>query len=244
MEQTLPDALRRLGTIAAPAIELFDQLPDVPFWIKDTEGRFRWVNTAMVLLNGRRTRDEVIGQTDSTFSEATRASQFLHDDARVLAGQRVIGRIELIVFNHIGRWYTTSKLPLQDARSRVVGTVGLAVPHREGGQGIDEGGALAAAMTFISRNYREPLTNTRIAKACGMSVRAFERQFRNSYDCTPHTYVRHLRVRLSCEALVYSNRSLTDIAEEHGFSDQSHFTKEFHNTMAMTPRAYRARYRP
>jgi AraC-like DNA-binding protein len=50
-------------------------------------------------------------------------------------------------------------------------------------------------------------------------------------------------VRLSCKALGQTGKSLATIAEEHGFADQSHFTKEFRRMMKETPRAYRKRFR-
>ena len=241
-EPTLPEELGILGVITSPAIELFDQFPDALFWIKDTGGKFRWVNTAMYLLNGCASRREMLGKTDPDYSEGSRANQFQHDDAKALAGDPVAGRIELIVFNHIGRWFVTTKLPLRDASDRIVATAGVAVPmqHREGEENCTT--ALAAAMHFIGQHYREHLTNVKISRACGMSVRAFERQFREAYNCSPHAYIRQLRVRLSCQTLVFSKHSLASVAAEYGFSDQSHFTREFRLTMGMTPRTYRMKY--
>ena len=240
-EPTLDSELKSLGAITTPTIRLFDQFPDALFWIKDTQGEFRWVNRAMFLLNGCGSRREMLGKKDPDYSEDSRASQFQHDDAKALAGEPVVGRIELIVFNHIGRWFVTTKLPLCDARGRIVGTAGVAVPMQQ--KELEGGGAsLAAAMHFIGRHFREHLTNGTIAQACGMSVRAFERQFREAYNCSPHAYIRQLRVRLSCQTLVFSKHSLASVAAEYGFSDQSHFTREFRLTMGMTPRTYRMKY--
>ena len=47
---------------------------------------------------------------------------------------------------------------------------------------------------------------------------------------------------MSCHALVFTTKSLAEIATEFGFSDQSHFTKEFRRLMSETPRQYRLRY--
>jgi AraC family transcriptional regulator len=46
---------------------------------------------------------------------------------------------------------------------------------------------------------------------------------------------------MSCSALVFSKKSLAEVAHEFGFADQSHFTKEFRRLMQETPRAYRER---
>ncbi len=67
------------------------------------------------------------------------------------------------------------------------------------------------------------------------------RQFRATYHSSPHDYVRQIRVRMSCSALVFSKKTLAEVANEFGFADQSHFTKEFRRIMGETPRAYRSR---
>jgi AraC-like DNA-binding protein len=242
-EPDLASELRAMGVGVTPAIELFDQLPDVLFWIKDADFRFRWVNKALVLFNGRNSRWDLLGSTDRDFSDESRVNQFYHDDRKALQGDPVVGRVELVVFNHMGRWYSTTKLPLRDQQERIVGTIGIAVPLQHQ-KADDPGGApLAIAMNYIGQHYPESLTNRKIAKACGLSLRVFQRQFVEAYHCTPHAYVRQLRVRLSCQALVFTDRLLSAIAEEHGFSDKSHFSRAFRDTMGMTPREYRTRYR-
>jgi len=69
--------------------------------------------------------------------------------------------------------------------------------------------------------------NDALAKMCGLSLRAFERHFQATYRTSPHDYVRQMRVRMSCDALVHSLKTLAEVAFEYGFSDQSHFTREF-----------------
>ena len=65
-----------------------------------------------------------------------------------------------------------------------------------------------------------------------------------AYGLTPHNYIRNVRVRLSCHALVFSPKRLSEIAMNFGFADQSHFTNEFHRLMGETPGAYRQRFKP
>ena len=102
---------------------------------------------------------------------------------------------------------------------------------------------LAPAMAFIKEHYHEPVSIRAMAQTCGLSLGSFHRQFRDTYLCTPHTYVRQLRVRMSCHALVFSRRPIAAVAAECGFSDQSHFTKEFRRIMGETPRNYRRQHR-
>lgn len=243
--------LQRIGALAPEVIELFDYLEDTPLWMKDEAGRYEWANVAFLLNFGVKTRAEIIGRTDYDFCSDALANQYRIDDERVLRGERILSRVELVGrFDHTARWCVTSKVPLRDAKGKIVGTAGVTRPltPREGdpapvaAPAAPVGSPLSVAIRFISQNYADRITNEDLAKACGLSVRAFERQFQAAYNTSPHDYLRQLRVRMSCSALVFSRKSLAEVATEFGFADQSHFTKEFRKFIAETPRAYRARY--
>ncbi len=242
--------LSRIGAQAPEVIELFDYLEDTPLWMKDEAGHYEWANVAFLLNFGVKSRAEIIGRTDYDFCSEVLANQYRIDDERVLRGERILSRVELVGrFNHTARWCVTSKVPLRDVKGRIVGTAGVTRPvnHPDAlGTGPAPaaalGSPLSVAIRFISQNFADRITNEDLAKACGLSVRAFERQFQAAYNVSPHDYLRQLRVRMSCSALVFSRKSLAEVATEFGFADQSHFTKEFRKFMAETPRAYRTRY--
>jgi len=242
-ETTLEIAAQTLGARTDLVLELFDYLKDVLFWIKDRKGTFRWVNTTLMVHMGRSNRDQIIGRTAFDLFEPYLANQYQMDDAQVLRGRPITSRVEMIVFHHTPRWLVTSKLPLRSASGRIVGTAGVATMAAEEGSRIWTESRLAPAMAYIKEHYHEPVSIRAMAQTCGLSIGSFHRQFRDTYLCTPHTYVRQLRVRMSCQALVFSRRPIAVVAAECGFSDQSHFTKEFRRIMGETPRNYRQTHR-
>lgn len=222
---------------------MFDFLEDMPVWMKDVEGHYQWVNVAFVLNFGLQNRAEVVGRTDFDLCGEILANQYRVDDEKVLAGERVLSRVELVGrFDHTARWCVTSKIPLRNAAGKIVGTAGITRPLDQQGLAAPAGALLSAAIRTISQRYHEPITNADLAKVCGLSVRAFERQFRSTYGSSPHDYIRQLRVRMSCRPLVFSRASLAEVASNCGFADQSHFTREFRRVMNETPGAYRARH--
>lgn len=236
--------LESIGGRLPEALELFDYLEDVQFWVKDREGRFRWVNVPFVLNYGLKERSEVIGRTDFDLSDWALANQFRRDDEKVLKGAKIPARVELVGrFNHTASWCVTSKVPLHDSRGRIVGTTGITHPLREELSPRSES-PLSGAIAYINQHFQENISNEKLAQASGMSVRAFHRRFVAQYHVSPHNYVRQLRVQMSCHPLVFSEKSLAAIAGDFGFSDQSHFTKEFRHFMEETPRSYRSRHRP
>ncbi len=242
--------LGRIGAAPPEVIELFDYLEDTPMWMKDEAGHYEWANVALLLNFGVKTRAELIGRTDYDFCGEVLANQYRIDDERVLRGERILSRVELVGrFNHTARWCVTSKVPLRDTAGRIVGTAGVTrpLPQAEATAPDPESRSaspLSVAIRHVSQHYAERITNEDLARVCGLSVRAFERQFQAAYHVSPHDYLRQLRVRMSCSALVFSRKSLAEVASAYGFADQSHFTKEFRKFMAETPRAYRSRFQP
>jgi PAS fold len=171
--------LKRIGVATPEIIELFDYLEDVPLWLKDVAGTYQWVNVSFLLNFGLKHRAEVIGHNDYDLCGEALANQYRIDDERVLRGERILSRVELVGrFDHTARWCVTSKIPLHNATGRVVGNAGLTRPL--GGLKADgpADSPLSAAIRHVSQHYAEHITNQDLARACGLSVRACERQFR------------------------------------------------------------------
>jgi len=239
----LLDTLRWIGSAPPEIIELFDYVDDLLLWVKDAGGHYQWVNLAFLLNFNVASRAEIIGHTDFDFCGLVMANQYRIDDERVLKGERILSRAELVGrFNHTARWCVTSKIPLHDAKGRIVGTVGVTRSLDQSAPVPSVDSPLSTAIRFVSQHYSESISNAQLAKYCGLSVRAFERQFQAAYHMSPHQYLRNLRVRMSCSVLVFTRKPLAEIATNCGFADQSHFTKEFGRLMGETPRAYRLRF--
>ncbi|WP_320426976.1 AraC family transcriptional regulator [Roseateles agri] len=109
------------------------------------------------------------------------------------------------------------------------------------------GGLAPAALCKVKRAME-----SRMAEACdlrllarlvGLSEGHFARAFKQSVGVPPHRYLLKLRVEAAADLIRSSDRSLTDVSLEVGFSDQSHFTRTFSREMGETPSAYRFRHR-
>jgi AraC-like DNA-binding protein len=232
-------------------LALFDHLGDeVQVWIKDRQGRYGWVNRAFLLKyalaqppkSGEDAAPSIVGKTDYDLSPAVLAEQYRLDDEEVFAGRSVLNRIEPVTDSNGGlRWSVTNKIPLFDGSNAVTGAAGitrpLAAPPSEAA-----GLPLAPVLEYIRDHYAEPVTNARLAKLAQLSVRAFERKFRDCFHLTPQKYLRRLRLRIASRALVFSPQSIAAIAHSCGFVDQSHFSREFRRQFGGTPRGYRKHY--
>ncbi len=78
-----------------------------------------------------------------------------------------------------------------------------------------------------------------VARECCLSVSHFSHAFRRTLGVAPHKWLIEQRIVLSKEKLRDDGLSLSDVATECGFSDQSHLTRQFTRTVGVSPGAWR-----
>ncbi len=222
---------------------LFDCLRDIQFWVKDAGGRYLRVNQTFQLGYSLASTGEAIGKTDYDLSPPWIAEAFRNDDRRVLSGQRIVNRIELISgYDRALRWYQTDKIPLRNQRGDFAATAGIArlLPDLKGPEfPIPQ---LAPALEALQDESKTSLTNVGLAKLVGLSVSAFERQFRLYLQESPMQFHRKLRLARAAAALIQSPNSIAEIAQRLGFSDQAHLSRQFKDVFGSTPSCWRSKH--
>ncbi len=98
---------------------------------------------------------------------------------------------------------------------------------------------LKDARDFIHENFADSFALEDVAKIAGVHQAHLSRVFRQKFGCTVGDYVRRLRVESACRQIVHTDVSLSVIASNAGFSDQSHFNKVFKSLLNLTPYEYR-----
>ncbi len=91
---------------------------------------------------------------------------------------------------------------------------------------------------YIKDNITADLSLETVAKYAGFSPIHFHNCFKASTGMTLREYVEEQRIKRAINILVSTDKSLTDIAYECGFSSQSYFSFAFKRKMKMTPREY------
>jgi AraC-like DNA-binding protein len=243
-----------MPTPTAPShfAELLDCLPDVLAWIKDRQGRYVWVNRAFVLRyaadhpegSEAAAVDSIVGKTDYDLSPAFLADQYRSDDEQVLAGHRVVKRLERLgEARDATIWSLTDKIPVVDAKGTIVGTAGITRDAGPASSLEATAPGFGPALAHMRAHFHDEITNRHLAAVSNMSLRAFERRFLAAFHLTPQRFLRRLRLRIASRALMDTDESLSKIALKCGFADQSHFSREFRRQFGRTPRAYRAHYK-
>jgi AraC-like DNA-binding protein len=95
-----------------------------------------------------------------------------------------------------------------------------------------------AVRDYIQHHLGRPITLDDLAGEVGMSRLHFARRFRSTTGTTPHDFPLQQRVKRARTMLERTSTSLSEIARECGFADQSHLTREFKKRAGMTPGAY------
>jgi len=222
---------------------LLDCLRGVQFWIKDANGRYLHVNQTFQLDYSLASMAEANGKTDHDLSPPWIAEAFRADDSLVLKGQRIVNRIELISgYDRVLRWYQTNKIPLRNQRGDFVATAGIAIllPDLKGPSfPLPQ---LAPALEVMQDETKTSLSNSGLAKLVGLSVSAFERQFRLHFHTSPMQFHRKLRLARAAAALIQSPNSIAEIAQRFGFSDQAHLSRQFKDVYGSTPSFWRDKH--
>ena len=102
--------------------------------------------------------------------------------------------------------------------------------------------SLRDLLTHIDANLHRPLGLSELATYMGLSRAAFTRAFRQHLGIPVHRHIVQRRIARARNLLLRSDRELAWIAQELGYSSQSHFTAQFRALTGETP--YRFRQRP
>lgn len=98
---------------------------------------------------------------------------------------------------------------------------------------------LLRARDAMDRAYAQPLDIPALARIACVSEAHFIRTFRAIFGETPHRYLQRRRVERSIFLLCETDRSVTDICFDVGFSSLGTFSRTFRDIMGESPRAYR-----
>jgi len=108
----------------------------------------------------------------------------------------------------------------------------------------DRNRRLLRARDAMDRAYADPLAVRTVAAVAHVSEAHFIRSFRAVFGETPHRYLQRRRVERSMFLLRETDRSVTDVCFDVGFTSLGTFSRMFHEIVGETPSAYRAGHGP
>jgi AraC-like DNA-binding protein len=246
MQQSETNNWRNNLSEGAQLWRLFEDMPDVLFFIKDTHSFIRQCNQALIDHLGLENKEQLIGKHDMDFLPHYMVEKYKADDAVVIETEEpLLHIIELFpAKNGLPQLFMTNKYPVFDPQNRIVGICGFIRKVNDDTHAHTDYSNLAPAIDFISEHFRDKISVEQLAACSKLSVRQFQRRFKRVFHTTPKEYIIKYRLLRAAEQLVNSSGSITDIALNNGFYDHSAFVKHFKKTMSLTPLKYRSKFTP
>ncbi|TPK28243.1 AraC family transcriptional regulator [Mesorhizobium sp. B2-5-3] len=94
--------------------------------------------------------------------------------------------------------------------------------------------AAALARDYLTENSARPVRSDELEAVTGFDRYALSRHFRAAFSTSPHRFLLMRRLQRA-RRMIAAGEPLAQIAAEAGFSDQSHFNRQFKKAFGMTP---------
>jgi len=99
---------------------------------------------------------------------------------------------------------------------------------------------LRKTLDYMNSHLHERITLRELAMNIHLSAFHFSRQFKQTMGVSPYRYWQQLRIdKIRHEISHRTHQSTFQIAQDYGFSNQSHFIQQFQQYVGITPNQYR-----
>ncbi|MGG3281215.1 AraC family transcriptional regulator [Paenibacillus solani] len=144
------------------------------------------------------------------------------------------------VFNMKKRWGWEYEISIKTVQLWFILISNLSLPKEEAPKHAkQQQERLQLMLSFIHQNYSSPITLREIADTAHLSISECTRSFKKTVRMTPYEYLIKYRIRRSCELLVSTDDTITDISGKVGFNHVNHFIQSFKKDQGQTPRSFR-----
>lgn len=97
-------------------------------------------------------------------------------------------------------------------------------------------------LDWLHAHYDQPLRLQPLCRIAHLTDSQLQRVFKRSTRMSISQYLTQLRIGRACQMLVQTDRPLSHIAAECGFSDAAHFSRQFRQARGMAPSAFRRHF--
>ena len=98
---------------------------------------------------------------------------------------------------------------------------------------------IAPAVDYIHANYTSELISIEgLAEMCGISHEYLRRLFRLRFNTTPVAYINSMKIARAKELIGSGLYSVNEAAYASGYTDMSHFSREFKKATGISPSLY------
>ncbi|MGO3860127.1 AraC family transcriptional regulator [Neisseriaceae bacterium CLB008] len=231
--------LAHLGLI----MPLINALPNVTFFVKNTEARYQLANEHLAKRCKVGHLKNIIGKRAEDVFHYDLGLGYTEQDHGVMRSKkRISNQLELHSYQSgLLGWCLTTKVPILDRKQNVVGVAGISVDLQ------DEklirpniNAKLSRVEKYISQKFDTAIKVQHLAELAELSVSQLDRQFKSIFQMTPQQLIQKKRLEYAIELLA-QNLSITEIASRCGYTDHSAFSRKFKELTTLTPSQFKKR---
>lgn len=215
---------------------IFEQMPDVIFFVKNANRQFERANPTFARLCGARYPQDLKGRMSSEFFAADVAEIYNCWDAELLSsGQTMLSQFHKTK-NSRGktRWLFGTRMVCQaqnDEGLKIVSHSRLMPKFRNSNRIYTR---IKSATDRLADFSAPAPTSDELATISQCSVAQLGRDFIHFFGLSPHAYLIELRIQRAKD-LIRSGMTLAEVALACGYSDQPSLTRSFKKTVGLTP---------
>ena len=237
----IPRAFHVAQVDVALLVQLFDQVSEIAFFVKDAMGRYVAVNKSLLTRHGLKSKSQVIGKRPMDVCSGDFGRIPTEQDITVLgSGRPIIEHLEMQW--HLPNdpvWCLTTKLPIHDSTGTVIGLVGFSRDVRAPLERTDLPTDFANALSDFEKDLPADVTPAWLAKRSHLSPQRLLRMTKRIFDLTPSQVITKARIAAASQILLETDKSVAEIAYAVGFYDHSAFTRAFRSAIGLTPSEFR-----
>ncbi len=218
---------------------IFEQMPDVIFFVKNADRQFEQANPTFARLCGASSAKEIHGCMSNEFFSAEVATIYDDWDINLLHSRRTMLSQLHQTKNARGetKWLFGTRMVYRDVNEQSLKIVSHSrlMPRFRNSDRIYNRIKIATDR-FADFSLAAP-SLSELASLANCSESQIGRDFIQFLGLSPRAYLNELRIQRAKD-LIFSGMDLANIAIESGFSDQSSLTRSFKKSVGMTPRAF------
>ena len=225
--------------------QMMDTLPNVCFYIKDLDGRIVSFNRRNCEVANLKDEFDAVGSRSDEIFPEVKSKVYVSQDQQVLnSGKPLHEIIHTHPVDGSMRVVHKSIHPVRTADgTRIIGTVCIYRQEDKPVRLIDWHGRIKNITSHINNNLTEPLTLQSLSLAANTTPSKLVRAFQKILGMTPAAYVMSTRINAARKLLEDTDKTISEIAQDCGFCDHSHFVHTFRRERGITPCEYRRRHR-
>ena len=120
----------------------------------------------------------------------------------------------------------------------------LASPTYSPSLALYQGERINRVCEFVSRKFKEGITQSEAARTARMSAPSFSRFFRRATNRTFRAFLNEVRIGHASHLLLETDQTVAEVCYDSGFGNLSNFNRQFLKLRKVSPRAYRRQRTP